>query len=177
MTEIRDGMETSLSKILASPTFRGEELKFEKSPDNDLVYIANTNISDEAKKAGNFNYQILFSLAESIGTVRINHTPISAGDDDPEFKDLTDAERVTKRNSLAFQRGIPEPQQDGTHLDEALGKALSAKPEDSEQAKQDKRLKEEQKRQQQEQQESKKQEQEANKQEKELNRNTRKQQE
>lgn len=124
MTEIKDGLQLPLSRLLNDQlTFKGKPISFEKlSEEQPNIYRASTNLSEEEKKH-NRDWEFIFSLEEAIGTVRASLVPLE--DNSDEFKDLTDAERVTKTNSLTFQLKQPEPTDVGPNLNQTLNKAVN----------------------------------------------------
>ena len=101
MTEIKDGLVLPLSRLLNDQlTFKGRDITFELVDEQNQVYKASTNLSEEEKKH-NRDMEFIYSLSEASGTVVANLVPLQ--NNDPEFEGLTDSERITKANSLSYQ--------------------------------------------------------------------------
>ena len=138
MTEINDGLVLPLSRVLNEQlTYRGKEIKFELIDDKNQVYKGSTNLSEEEKKH-NRDVEFIYSLAEASGTIIANLVPLK--NNDPEFDNLTDSERITKANSLTYQTRQPEPTDLGNKFNPTLDKAVmesshNKKPEQSQQEK------------------------------------------
>lgn len=123
MTEIKDGSVLPLYRLLNDPlTFKGKPIKFEKISEDSSVYRASTNLSEEERKH-NRDYEFIFSLQEAVGTIRSNLVPLQDKHNE-DFKGLTDAERVTKQNSLSYQLKRPEPTDTGPNLNQTLNKSV-----------------------------------------------------
>jgi hypothetical protein len=116
MTELFDGLILSLNNVNDEFTFMGKPIKLEQDKNNPNLYTATQDLSDEEKAAGN-NLQsaITLSIGTPEGTVSIRQMP----PDTDEFKDLNDAEKLTKLNSIKYQFGA-EPTDKGLGLDAVL---------------------------------------------------------
>ena len=112
VVEINNGLLVSLERLLSDNeevTYRGKTVKFEQSEKNPMVYTAQTKISDEEKKAGNSDYRFIFSVEDALGKVTVQKVIPEEVEKSDEFKDLTDSEKVTKLNSIAYQHRKQEP--------------------------------------------------------------------
>ena len=119
MTELRDGLILTQSKVAAGNfTHNGKPIELKQDENNPLLYSAQEKLSEEEKKAGNQEFAFYLNFGEAEGTLRKVLSP-SALDQHPDFKDLNDAEKVTKLNSIQYQYGA-EPTDIGKGLDEVL---------------------------------------------------------
>lgn len=106
--EISDGQTVSLDVIRSGGlTIKGKPVEFQESEDNPNVYSGTVEFTDEEKELGAQDLLAVYKLIDPLGTVT---TSILLPDTD-EFKDLTDAEKFTKLNSLEYQTGKPESTQ------------------------------------------------------------------
>lgn len=126
MPELKEGQILTLDEIQNNTyTYRGQELKFEKSDVSPSVFTAKTTLSQEEKDQGNLERHFAFNAGTASGTVISYVAPPDTG----VFKELSDSEKVTKLNSIAYQHNTNEPVDTGDGLDTVLQKnLLTAQP-------------------------------------------------
>jgi len=119
MPELKDGLILTQSKAAAGNfTHNGKPIELKQDKNNPLLWSAQETLTKEEKEAGNQEFAFYLNFGESEGTIRKVLSP-SVLDKDPAFKELNDAERVTKLNSIKHQFG-EEPTDIGKGLDEVL---------------------------------------------------------
>jgi len=119
MPELKDGLILTQSKAAAGGfTHNGKPIELKQDKNNPLLWSAQETLTKEEKEAGNQEFAFYLNFGESEGTIRKVLSP-SVLDKDPAFKELNDAERVTKLNSIKHQFG-EEPTDIGKGLDEVL---------------------------------------------------------
>jgi len=109
VNELNNGQTVSLDTIRSGGlTVKGKPLNLEQDENDPNLYTAKIEYTDEEKEeTGAKDLFVTYSLNEPVGTVVI----VDALPESDAFKDLTDAEKFTKMNSLEFQTGKPEPTQ------------------------------------------------------------------
>ena len=119
MPELKDGLILTQSKALAGNfTHNGKPIELKQDENNPLLWSAQETLTEEEKQAGNQEFAFYLNFGEAEGTLRKVLSP-SGLDKDPAFKDLNDAEKVTKLSSIKHQFG-EEPTDIGKGLDEVL---------------------------------------------------------
>jgi hypothetical protein len=104
--EIKDGQQLDIGSVKSGGdfTYKGKSLKFEQ-PDkenNPNLYKAKVEFSDEEKKLGNKDQVITVLGPRTVeGTISVTDALL-------DDENLTDAEKFTLMNSLAYQTGTPE---------------------------------------------------------------------
>lgn len=124
MPELREGLILTVDQVKnGSFTFKGKEVKLEQDKNNPLVFTGQTKLTEDQVKAGNLNVGFTYNAGIATGTVN-SYTVIPDTDD---FKDLNDAEKVTKLNSIEYQFGT-EPTDTGNQLDHVLQNSVDTTP-------------------------------------------------
>jgi hypothetical protein len=114
MADLADGLIIDHSNVNSNNlTYRGKPVKFQKDK-NSNIYRADVKFNEEEKKQGKQDVVLTYSPNAPTGTVAV----VQALPENEDFKDLTDAEKFTKMNSLSYQTGTPEPTQiaDGSQV-------------------------------------------------------------
>lgn len=107
MADLADGLIIDHSNVNSNNlTYRGKPVKFQKD-ENSNIYRADVKFNEEEKAQGKQDAVLTYSPNFPTGTVAV----VQALPDDEDFKDLTDAEKFTKLNSLSYQTGTPEATQ------------------------------------------------------------------
>ena len=120
MTELKNGLILTQSKVKNTKfTFNGKDIELKQDENNPLLYTARSSLTEDEKKAGNRDYEFFLNFGDAEGVVSVNILPPKL-ENDPEFKDLNDAEKLTKLNSIAYQYKTSEPTDIGKGLDEVL---------------------------------------------------------
>ena len=146
MPELREGLILTVDQVKnGSFTFKGKEVKLEQDKNNPLVFTGQTKLTEDQVKAGNLNVGFTYNAGIATGTVN-SYTVIPDTDD---FKDLNDAEKVTKLNSIEYQFGT-EPTDTGNQLDHVLQNSVDTTPSQDKPAKLQQQQKEKEKEQQKE---------------------------
>lgn len=124
MTELFEGLILTVDQAKnGSFTFKGKEVKLEQDKNNPLVFSGKTKLTKEEEKAGNLNVGFTYNAGIATGTVN-TYIVIPETDD---FKDLNDAEKITKLNSIEYQFGA-EPTDTGKGLDHVLQNSVDTTP-------------------------------------------------
>jgi 6-phosphofructokinase len=114
MTEIQEGHVISIQTVKnGGLTFQGKPLEFECVNEEERVYQARAELTEEEIAAGN-NVEHVFTIQYPIGEGVITRTSAlpKALEKKKENKELTDAEKHTKINSLEYSLGrTAEPTQ------------------------------------------------------------------
>ena len=125
MTELKNGLILTQSKVKNTKfTFNGKDIELKQDENNPLLYTARSSLTEDEKKAGNRDYEFFLNFGDAEGVVSVNILPPQL-ENDPEFKDLNDAEKLTKLNSIAYQYKTSEPTDIGKGLDEVLQTSVS----------------------------------------------------
>jgi hypothetical protein len=125
-SRLNDGLILTVDRVQNETfTFRGKEIKLEQDENNPLLFTARTNLSQEEKETGTRDFAFTYNVGVASGTVAAYPLP---PDDDPQLNDLTDSEKVTKVNSLAYQFKMAEPTDRGNQLDKALQNSVDTTP-------------------------------------------------
>src|SRR5580765_5936892 len=120
MTELKAGLILTQSKVKNTKfTFNGKDIELKQDENNPLLYTARSSLTEDEKKAGNRDYEFFLNFGDAEGVVSVNILPPKL-ENDPDFKDLNDAEKLTKLNSIAYQYKTTEPTDIGKGLDEVL---------------------------------------------------------
>ena len=128
MADLSDGLIIDHSNVNSNNlTYRGKPVKFQKDEQSG-TYKAEVKFSEEEQEQGYHDVVLTYQLNNPTGTVEVKQLL----PDNEDFKDLTDAEKFTKMNSLSYQTGRPEPTQiaDGsqvTHIGVAAKNSKAAK--------------------------------------------------
>jgi len=140
MTELREGLILTVDQAKnGSFTFKGKEVKLEQDKNNPLVFTGQTKLTKDEVKAGNLNTAFTYNAGIATGVVN-SYLVIP---DTEEFKNLNDAEKITKLNSIEYQFGT-EPTDDGKQLDHVLQNSVDTTPaQDKQQQQQTIKLKKE----------------------------------
>src|SRR6476469_10705752 len=112
MVDIRQGQSFDIQAIQASQdlTFKGKPVTFEVVDEDERVYQARTELTDEDIKAGNLYVDVLtvqFPVGQGVVVVS-QEAPKQL---EKDFKNLSDAEKLTKLNSLQYTLNIKEPRE------------------------------------------------------------------
>jgi len=112
MVDIRQGQSFDIQAIQASQdlTFKGKPVTFEVVDEDERVYQARTELTDEDIKAGNLYVDVLtvqFPVGQGVVVVS-QEAPKQL---EKDFKNLSDAEKLTKLNSLQYTLNRKEPRQ------------------------------------------------------------------
>lgn len=151
--ELKEGLILTLDQVKTdSFTYKGKEIKLEQDENNPLVFRGQTKLSKEEEKAGNLNTAFVYNAGLASGV--INASIVIPDTDD--FRDLNDAEKVTKLNSIEYQFGT-EPTDQGNQLDAVLQTSVDATPSQDKQQQQGQQQKQKEKEQHQQQQQKEKQ--------------------
>lgn len=122
MPEIKDGSILAISTIEGNNfTFNGKPIKFEQDKNSPTLYTARTQLSKQEKDAGNLETALTFSVGDATGII----SAVTCPPETEDFKDLTDSEKITKLNSIAYQHNTIEPTDVGVGLDGVLQKSYS----------------------------------------------------
>jgi hypothetical protein len=132
--ELREGLILTLDQVKTdSFTYRGKEVKLEQDENNPLVFRGQTKLSKKEEEAGNLNVAFVYNAGLATGSVN-SYNVIPDTDD---FKDLNDAEKVTRLHSIEYQFG-KEPTDQGEQLDHVLQNSVDTTPAQDKQQKQQK---------------------------------------
>lgn len=122
MPELKEGQILTLDDIQNnSYTYKDKTIKFERDPNFQNVYTAKTELSQEEKDAGSLERVFTYNAGTASGTVTSYVLPPNT----PVFQQLSDSEKLTRLNSLAFQHNTNEPVDTGDNLDTVLQKNLT----------------------------------------------------
>jgi len=128
MTELKSGLILTQSKVKNTKfTFNGKDIELKQDENNPLLYRARSSLTEDEKKAGNRDCEFFLNFGDAEGVVSVNLLPPQL-ENDPEFKDLNDAEKLTKLNSIAYQYKTSEPTDVGKGLDETLQTSVNVPP-------------------------------------------------
>lgn len=124
MPELKAGAILTLDQISTlNFTYKGKDIKFERSESNPNVFTARTYLTQEEKEAGNLDTAFTFNAGVAVGEV----SAYQLAPETPEFQKLTDAEKFTKLNSVAFTHNTSEPVDTGDGLDTVLQRPYTTK--------------------------------------------------
>ena len=131
MVDIQTGQSFDIQSIRASQglKFKGKPIQFELIDEDELVFQGRTELTDEEIKAGNVYVDVLtVQFPISQGTVVL--TKEAPKQLDKDFKELSDAEKLTKLHSLQYTLGRDEPRQIASgNLSTTIGRAAAKETE------------------------------------------------